>query len=115
MLKRLRTEGSDREEIMDFQSVWLDPSSPGVPPMPCVEAATYLVNGEIKKWDGKMQDVTSPIIIKGAPGRTRIGAYPMLDEATAMSAVAAAHAAYGRGMGAWPMNSVRDRIAAVEK
>ena len=58
MLKRLRTEGSDREEIMDFQSVWLDPSSPGVPPMPCVEAATYLVNGEIKKWDGKMPQVT---------------------------------------------------------
>ena len=62
-----------------------------------------------------MQDVTSPIIIRGAPGRTRIGAYPMLDEATALSAVAAAHAAYGRGMGAWPMSSVRDRIAAVEK
>jgi glyceraldehyde-3-phosphate dehydrogenase (NADP+) len=100
---------------MDFESLWLESGSPNVPPIPTVEATTYLVNGEIKTWAGAMQEVTSPIIIKGAPGRTRIGAYPMLDEATAMSAVAAAHAAYGKGMGMWPMSSVRDRIAAVEK
>jgi hypothetical protein len=55
MLKRLRTDSSDCGTTMDFQSVWLDPSAPGVPPMPCVEAATYLVNGEIKKWGGSMQ------------------------------------------------------------
>ncbi len=100
---------------MDFQSVWLEPSAPDVPPRPFVQATTYLVNGEIRQWGGKMQEVTSPIIIKGASGRTVIGAYPMLDEATAMSALAAAHTAYGKGMGAWPMSSVRDRIAAVEK
>jgi glyceraldehyde-3-phosphate dehydrogenase (NADP+) len=106
---------SKEDFSMDFQSIWFDPSAPGVPSAPSVEATTYLINGEIRRWDGKMQEVTSPIIIKGAPGRTRIGAYPMLDEATAMSAVAAAHAAYGKGMGAWPMSSVRNRIAAVEK
>ncbi len=115
MFKKPRTAGDGICETMDFQSVWLDPSAPDVPAMPSVEATTYLVNGEIKQWHGKMQEVTSPIIIKGAAGRTRIGAYPMLDETTAMTAVAAAHAAYGRGMGAWPMSSVRDRIAAVEK
>jgi hypothetical protein len=107
--------GIKEDLSMDFQSIWFDPSAPGVPSAPSVEATTYLINGEIRQWDGKMQEVTSPIIIKGASGRTRIGAYPMLDEATAMSAVAAAHAAYGRGMGAWPMSSVRSRIAAVEK
>ena len=115
MLKRLRTVGSDTDETMDFQSLWLDPSASDAPAMPSVEATTYLVDGQIKQWNGKMQDVTSPIIIRGAASRTRIGAYPMLDEAAAMSAVAAAHAAYGRGMGAWPMSSVRDRIAAVER
>ena len=100
---------------MDFQSVWLDPIAQDIPPKPSVEATTYLVNGEIRQWGGKMQEVTSPIIIKGASGRTRIGAYPMLDETTAMAAVQSAQAAYGKGMGAWPMSSVRDRIAAVER
>jgi glyceraldehyde-3-phosphate dehydrogenase (NADP+) len=115
MFKKPRTVSTGFAETMDFQSVWLDPSASDAPAIPAVEATTYLVNGEITQWHGKMQEVTSPIIIKGAAGRTRIGAYPMLDEATAMTAVSAAHAAYGKGMGAWPMSSVRDRIAAVEK
>jgi len=78
---------------------------------------TYLVNGEMKTWDGPFQEVLSAVFIKDENGefaRAQIGSYPLIGEEQAMEALAAAVEAYNSGRGEWPTNSVSERIHAVE-
>ncbi len=77
----------------------------------------YLVNGEMRPWDGEVSDVYSPICIPGPDGLQRklIGSYPLGTEKEAMDALEAAEAAYNNGRGEWPTMSVADRIKCLEK
>ena len=52
-----------------------------------VEQLEYLVNGEIRLWDGPVADVLSPICeeTSDGPRQIRIGSYPMFGEAEAMA------------------------------
>ncbi|MDT3403670.1 NADP-dependent glyceraldehyde-3-phosphate dehydrogenase [Mucilaginibacter terrae] len=77
----------------------------------------YLVNGEMKQWDGEVSEVYSPICIPGPDGLQRklIGSYPLGTEKEAMDALEAAEAAYNNGRGEWPTMSVADRIKCLEK
>ncbi|MDF3077824.1 MAG: NADP-dependent glyceraldehyde-3-phosphate dehydrogenase [Sphingobacteriaceae bacterium] len=76
----------------------------------------YLSNGEMKKWDGPVSEVLSPVCIKTPEGLKRklIGSFPVCTEKEAMEALDAAVAAYNNGRGEWPTMSVQDRIACVE-
>ncbi len=76
----------------------------------------YLSNGEMKKWDGPVCEVFSPICFPGADGLTRklIGSYPLGTEKEAMEALDAATKAYDSGRAEWPTMSVADRIKCVE-
>jgi glyceraldehyde-3-phosphate dehydrogenase (NADP+) len=76
----------------------------------------YLSNGEMKKWDGPVCEVFSPICFPDANGLTRklIGSYPLGTETEAMAALDAAVTAYDNGRGEWPTMSVADRIKCVE-
>lgn len=76
----------------------------------------YLSNGEMKKWDGPVCDVFSPICFPGSDGLTRklIGSYPLGTEKEAMEALDAATKAYNSGRAEWPTMSVADRIKCVE-
>ena len=51
-----------------------------------IEQREYLVNGEMRQWKGKTQDVWSPIYIKSDKGfePKRIGSYPITDATDAM-------------------------------
>jgi len=82
-----------------------------------IEQKEYLVNGEMRSWAGKTQDVWSPVFIKTANGleQKRIGSYPITDPADAMEVLDAAVKAFNNGRGEWPMMSVAQRIDAVEK
>jgi len=77
----------------------------------------YLVNGEIRKWQGKMLDVFSPICItndsKVEP--KLIGKYPLMTSKEAMEVLDSAVNAYDRGAGEWPMMSVEQRIEYMYK
>ncbi|MFN8349136.1 MAG: NADP-dependent glyceraldehyde-3-phosphate dehydrogenase [Spirosomataceae bacterium] len=77
----------------------------------------YLVNGEMKPWDGPVSEVYSPIYVKTADGLQRklIGTYPLGTETEAMAALDAAVAAYDSGRGQWPTMSVSDRIQCLER
>ncbi|HEX3012266.1 MAG TPA: NADP-dependent glyceraldehyde-3-phosphate dehydrogenase [Syntrophomonadaceae bacterium] len=72
----------------------------------------YLVNGEIKKWEGDMRDVYSPILTidKDGTGPRFLGKYPMLSETAALETLDAALKAYANGTGYWPTLSVAERI-----
>jgi glyceraldehyde-3-phosphate dehydrogenase (NADP+) len=82
-----------------------------------VHQREYLSNGEMKKWDGPVSEVYSPVCFPSADGLKRklIGSYPLGTEKEAMEALDAATTAYNNGRGEWPTMSVADRIACVEK
>lgn len=77
----------------------------------------YLINGEIRHWDGPVQEVHSPIATRMQDGtlvRPLIGSYPLGTDKEALEALDAAVAAYDHGRGEWPTMSVNDRLKAME-
>ncbi len=84
--------------------------------IPCIQTG-YLINGEIRNWDGPRQEVRSPVRVAGDNGLNPfcIGEYPMLTEAEAFQALDAAIAAYDHGQGMWPTLSVAERIDHMEQ
>ncbi|MGC8722995.1 MAG: NADP-dependent glyceraldehyde-3-phosphate dehydrogenase [Acidobacteriota bacterium] len=77
----------------------------------------YLVDGELRRWEGPMRDVLSPVCIRDgeALDQKLLGRYPLMDEATSLEALEAAVRAYDHGRGLWPTMSVRQRIKYVEE
>ncbi len=82
-------------------------------PIVCDE---YLVNGELRRWDGPMRDVLSAVPVRTAdgPAPKLLGRYPLMTEKESMEALDAAVRAYDHGRGLWPTMSVRQRIKYVE-
>ena len=81
-----------------------------------IEQREYLLNGELKIWDGPLSPVVSPVYTR-VDGKLRqkvLGATPLLTAKEAMAALDAAVRAYDLGHGSWPTRSVTDRIAFVE-
>jgi len=77
----------------------------------------YLVDGELRHWQGPTQQVLSPVCLPSAtgPARQPLGSFPLLDEVTAKQALAAAVKAYANGRGKWPTMSVAERIGCVQE
>lgn len=82
-----------------------------------IEQREYLIDGELKQWPGELAPVWSPVFLKEQSGYKQkiIGSTPLLNAAEAMTALEAAVKAHDLGKGEWPMKSVADRIAHVEK
>ncbi len=82
-----------------------------------VHQREYLSNGEMKPWNGAVQEVYSPVCIRTEKGLQRklIGTYPVCTEKEAFEALENAVAAYDNGRGHWPTMNVADRIRCVEK
>ena len=76
----------------------------------------YLVNGELRRWDGPFRDVLAAVPVKTAnsPEPKLLGRYPLMTEKESMEALEAAVKAYDHGRGLWPTMSVRQRIKYVE-
>ncbi len=77
----------------------------------------YMVNGEIRHWEGPLQQVLSPVQVVSETGRMPfpVGAYPLLSEKEALQALDAAVTAYDHGRGQWPTLSVAERIHHMEQ
>jgi aldehyde dehydrogenase (NAD+) len=91
-------------------------SSEHRPPSP-VHQRSYLVDGELKNWDGPIETVRSPVCVRGPDGsleQVELGSYPIGGEPEAEEALAAAVAAYDEGRGVWPTMTVADRIACMQ-
>ncbi|MFM2136794.1 MAG: hypothetical protein RL021_2194 [Bacteroidota bacterium] len=80
-----------------------------------VEQREYLVDGEIRKWNGPVADVFSPIHLSenGSLRQVRIGSQPVMDRAAALDALDAALRSYDEGRGEWATMKVRQRIEAM--
>lgn len=86
-------------------------------PLVQVHQRSYLVNGELKPWKGRIETVRSPVCVRGADGaleQIELGSYPIGGEVDAEEALAAAVAAYDDGRGVWPTMTVAERIACMQ-
>jgi glyceraldehyde-3-phosphate dehydrogenase (NADP+) len=94
----------------------LFPSPSAIPPAYAlstpIEQREYLVNGEIKIWNGPVAEVYSPIHVMegGELKQVRIGSQPVLDRAAALEALDAAIRSYDGGRGEWATMRVKQRI-----
>ncbi len=80
-----------------------------------VNQTEYLIDGELRQWDGPMHEVTSPVCeeTEARCRRMVIGRHPQLTGKESLEALAAASKAYDHGRGVWPTRSVQQRIEAL--
>lgn len=80
-----------------------------------IEQREYLINGELRMWDGPVNPVLSPVYIQNGDQRVQkvIGSTPLLTSTESMAALTAAVKAYDLGHGFWPTRSVTERIEHV--
>lgn len=85
---------------------------PGEP----IEQRDYLVDGQLRAWNGPLASVRSPIYLATGQGDQQVilGSTPQLDVEAALEALDAAVRAYANGQGAWPTLRVAERIRHVE-
>ncbi|MFM9026800.1 MAG: NADP-dependent glyceraldehyde-3-phosphate dehydrogenase [Bacteroidota bacterium] len=77
-----------------------------------IEQREYLINGEIRRWEGPVGDVYSPIYLDQGSGlvRFRLGSQPILDRHAALASLQAAIESYKEGRGEWATMRVKQRI-----
>ena len=78
----------------------------------------YLINGELKTWEGPRELVYSPmgkVDKDGFVDRVFLGESPTLDEGVGLEALGAAKQAYNNGRGFWPTASATQRITCMER
>ena len=82
-----------------------------------LEQREYLINGELRKWTGTLNPVTSPVFMKDEKGYQQkiIGSTPLLTKYEALDALDSAVKAYDLGHGVWPTMSVLQRIEHVDR
>ncbi|BCS53120.1 NADP-dependent glyceraldehyde-3-phosphate dehydrogenase [Geobacter sp. SVR] len=76
----------------------------------------YLLDGELRRWDGPVQQVYSPVCVvaNGQESRQHIGSFPLMGEPEALAALEAAERAFDHGRGYWPTLAVSGRIGHVQ-
>jgi len=85
--------------------------------VPPIRQNHYLIEGELRNWEGPLQEVHSPLRIRTATGNRQklLGEAPLLTEAAALETLAVAVQAYANGRGAWPTMSVGERIQSIQR
>jgi len=106
---------------MNFELDKIFPGRSDIPPQYAIdqpiEQREYLINGEKRIWEGKLNPVLSPVFVKSNDTLEQvvIGSTPLLTEKEALRALDAAVVAYDQGHGHWPTLGVEGRIGHVEK
>ncbi len=75
---------------------------------------TYLVSGELKKWQGETSNIYSTISSTKDYKPTLLGSIPNQGKQEALEVLDSAMTAYDRGQGLWPTMKVSDRIKCME-
>ncbi|HEA22720.1 MAG TPA: NADP-dependent glyceraldehyde-3-phosphate dehydrogenase [Pricia antarctica] len=75
----------------------------------------YLINGELRTWEGETAKVFSTISSTDEYEHTLLGSIPDMGEPEALDSLNAAVKAFDRGKGIWPTMHVKDRIECMEK
>lgn len=75
----------------------------------------FLLNGELKTWEGNTTEVFSTISTTEEYTPTALGSIPDMGKKEALEALDAAVKAYDKGKGVWPTMQVKDRIDCMNK
>ena len=75
---------------------------------------TYLVNGELKTWNGETTPIFSTISSTDTYSPTLLGSIPAMGETASIECLDSAVNAYNAGQGLWPTMKVIDRIKCME-
>jgi glyceraldehyde-3-phosphate dehydrogenase (NADP+) len=75
---------------------------------------TYLINGELKKWNGEIINIYSTISSTQEYKPTLLGSTPVMGEKEALEALDSSVLAYNNGQGSWPTMKVIDRIKCMQ-
>lgn len=81
------------------------------------EQREYLINGEMRIWNGELSPVLSPVFVRSGdkPEQVVIGYTPLLTEKEALEALDAAVKTYDLGRGPWSTMPVASRIDHIEQ
>lgn len=79
-----------------------------------LQQTTYLIDGELKHWQGETTDVYSTISSTEKYQPTLLGSIPSMGEKEALEAIESSALAYNNGQGLWPTMKVIDRIKCME-
>ena len=79
-----------------------------------IDFSKYLVDGELKNWDGPRSDVFSSIMNENNEP-TLLGSIPDMSSESALEALESAKKAFGRGQGKWPTMKVYDRLKCMKR
>ena len=79
-----------------------------------IKQDSYLINGNLVKWDGEFSPVYSTISSTPEYKPTLLGEIPSLGKDEAIKALDSACNAFDKGKGLWPTMKVIDRINAME-
>ncbi|MDZ4725637.1 MAG: NADP-dependent glyceraldehyde-3-phosphate dehydrogenase [Leptospira sp.] len=81
-----------------------------------IEQKKYLIDGELREWNGDKVTVHSPIFLieDGKPKQVKIGSYPSFGTKEALEALNSCEKAYDGGIGEWPQMSIEGRIKAIQ-
>jgi glyceraldehyde-3-phosphate dehydrogenase (NADP+) len=81
-----------------------------------IEQRVFLSNGELKTWNGPVNDVYSPVWAHDAEefNPIRLGSYPQMGSQDALEVLEFAQKAYDLGRGEWPTLKLKDRIIQIE-
>jgi glyceraldehyde-3-phosphate dehydrogenase (NADP+) len=103
------------EFLSTFFSDATIPASANLPQF--IEQREYLIDGKLKRWEGELSPVVSPLFAKNGRGFEQkiIGSTPLLTTKESLDALDAAVKAYDQGHGEWPAMTVGGRIEHVEK
>jgi len=99
----------------------LSPSEEEIPPAYRIDTPIrqnyYLIDGELRRWDGPMQEVLSPVPVRTGANSARkvVGEAPLLSVAAALESLEVAARAYDNGRGTWPTMSVGERIRCLQR
>ena len=75
----------------------------------------FLINGEIKEWNGKMANVFSTLLCDTDDKEpTLLGTTPLMSKDLAIEALESASKAFNQGQGIWPTMKVYERINCME-
>lgn len=92
----------------------VDAQNPFASPL---HSTQYLIDGELKTWEGNTTPVYSNIYTEnqeGESGPTLLGSIPDMETDAALDALNAAEKAFNRGQGTWPTLRVKDRLKCLE-
>ena len=79
-----------------------------------IDYANYLVDGELKNWDGPRSNVFSSIMNENNEP-TLLGSIPDMSSESALEALESAKKAFDRGQGKWPTMKVYDRLKCMKR